>query len=61
MSRAPEYRKVNGETDPLTRIISAPNGLWQLQSSSGEKGTRETSPWFNRGPATDHDSAAKSL
>jgi hypothetical protein len=61
MSREPEYRKINGQIDPSTRIISVPNGLWQLQSHTGEKGSKEYSPWFNRGPATDHDTAAKSL
>ena len=42
MSRKPVYH----DNDNQYRIISLPNGLWQAQRYSGQKGTRETDPWL---------------
>lgn len=57
MSRAPTYSK-----DKQTRVISAPNDLWQLQQYDGTTGSRERDPWFNRGPTrADRDEAMAGL
>lgn len=32
---------------PTKRIISAPNGIWQVQVRMDEKGTRERSNWLD--------------
>lgn len=48
MSRAPVYSK-----DRQSRVISVANGLWQLQSHNGDKGTATYDPWYKRGVPSD--------
>lgn len=50
MSRDPVY-----SVDGKRRVISAHNGLWQLQEYDGN------GAWRNRGAATDRDTAVKAM
>lgn len=65
MSRAAIYPTTH--TGVPVRVVSAPNGLWQLQQRDNGAGRSATDgqshfdPWFNRGPATDHDIAMSGL
>ena len=54
--RKPIYFK-----DQTHRVVSVPNGLWQLEGNSGNKATREASPWFKRGAPSDLDTILKSI
>jgi len=44
--RKPQYTK-NREW----RIVSVPNGLWQLQKTDGSAGTKTHDPWQGISPA----------
>jgi len=48
--RQPQYTQ-----DRKFRIISLPNGLWQLQRDSEAQGTRTSDPWEKRSHAVSLD------
>lgn len=55
-SREPRYGK-----NCSHRIVSRPNGLWQLQSRSSAEGSRTIDPWQDEKPPSSFEEAKASL